>query len=189
MVKTWNMKILAFSGSNSRTSINQELIKYSTQFLNVPVDIIDLRDYELPMFSIEEEEQNGHSNVLMSLYNTVIGYDAYIIAIPEHNGNFPAFFKNVLDWLTRVERSFFRGKPILLLNASPGPNGGKSVLSIAEKSFPFFDGNVIDTFSLPQFGSFITDKKINIEQTEIIIKINDSIEKFEQSLKFEYAKA
>ncbi|GHC60807.1 hypothetical protein GCM10008083_27290 [Ulvibacter litoralis] len=182
MVKTWNMKILAFSGSNSRTSINQELIKYITQFLNVPVDIIDLRDYELPMFSIEEEQQNGHSNVLMSLYNTVIGYDAYIIAIPEHNGNYPAFFKNVLDWLTRVERSFFRGKPILLFNAAPGPNGGQSVLSIAEKSFPFFNGNIIGTFKLPEFSSFLMKGKIFIHDEGILNILKEQILKIENAL-------
>lgn len=182
MIKTWNMKILAFSGSNSRTSINQELIKYSTQFLNVPVEIIDLRDYELPMFSIEEEQQNGHSNELMSLYNTVIGYDAYIIAIPEHNGNYPAFFKNVLDWLTRVERSFFRGKPILLLNAAPGPNGGNSVLSIAEKSFPFFNGNIIGTFKLPEFGLFFKKGRILIYDERILNILKEQILKIENVL-------
>src|SRR3546814_7769 len=119
------MKVLAFSGSNSMFSINQELIKYSTQFLHLSCDIMDLRAYEIPMFSIDEEQKKGFSNELMELYDTLISYDAYIIAIPEHNGNFPAFFKNIIDWLTRIERGFFKDKPILLLNATPGPNGGR----------------------------------------------------------------
>src|SRR3546814_20113914 len=86
----------------------------------------------------------------MELYDTLISYYAYIIAIPEHNGNFPAFFKNIIDWLTRIERGFFKDKPILLLNATPGPTGGRSVLGNAEKLFSFFSGNVIGTFILPR---------------------------------------
>lgn len=183
------MKILAFSGSNSVLSINQELVKYIIQYLQIPSDIIDLRDYEIPMFGIDSERENGIPNELKAFYSTFKSYDAYIISIPEHNGNYPAFFKNIIDWLTRIDPVFFKAKPLLLLNASPGSNGGKSVLSIAEKSFPFFDGNVIATFSLPQFGSFITDKKINIERTEIITELKNAIEKFEHSLKFGYIKA
>src|SRR3546814_6190643 len=95
------MKGLAFSGSNSMFSINQEVIKYSTQFVHLSCDIMDLRAYEIPMFSIDEEQKKGFSNELMELYDTLISYDAYIIAIPEHNGNFPAFFKNIIDWLDR----------------------------------------------------------------------------------------
>lgn len=179
------MKVLAFSGSNSAFSINQELIKYSTQFLHLPCDIMDLRNYEIPMFSIDEEEQNGFSNELIELYNNLTSYDAYIIAIPEHNGNFSSFFKNIIDWLTRVDRGFFKDKPILLLNAAPGPNGGKSVLSNAEKTFSFFSGNVIGTFVLPQYHSFIINGKIVIEKAELITELNNVIEKLENSLKYE----
>ncbi len=180
------MKILAFSGSNSTSSINQELIKYSAQFFSLPVVIIDLRDYDIPMFSTDEETLNGHANDLMLLYNNIISYDAYMIAIPEHNGNYPAFFKNILDWITRIEQGFFKDKLILLLNASPGTNGGKSVLNIAENSFPFFKGNVIGTFRLPQFATFLVNKEILIEHKTIISELKDVIEKFEKSLMLEY---
>lgn len=176
------MKILAFSGSNSDSSINRELVQYVIQHLNIPSKLIDLRDYAIPMFSIDLERENGFPNKLNSLYRTLKSYDAYIISIPEHNGNYPAFFKNILDWFTRVDSGFFKGKPILLLNASPGPNGGKSVLCIAEKSFPYFDGNVIAKFILPNCQSYKTDGEINIGQTEILKLFNETIDKFEQSL-------
>lgn len=178
------MKILAFSGSNSTSSINQKLIEYVVQHLQIQTDIIDLRNYDIPMFGIDEEFKKGFPNELQLLYDTLSRYDAYIISIPEHNGNYPAFLKNIIDWLTRVESCFFGGKPILLLNASPGPNGGKSVLSIAEKSFPFFGGNVIDTFILPQFNSLIPNGKI--KQVGIIKELNSVINKFEKVLISEY---
>lgn len=177
------MKILAFSGSNSSSSINQALIKYSAEFLYVPVDIVDLRNYELPMFGIDEEQHNGYSKTLLSLYNTFIEYDAYMISLPEHNGNYPAFFKNTIDWLSRIERGFFRGKPILLLNAAPGSNGGTSVLEIAKTSFPFFDGDVVETFLLPQSGAFVMEGTIKIENLEARKKLTNALSNFEKVLR------
>jgi|SRR5690606_16559437 len=176
------MKVLAFSGSNSALSINHELLKYCTQFLRFPFDILDLRNYEIPMFNIDLEQEKGFSAELVALYQTLITYDAYIISIPEHNGNFPAFFKNIIDWLTRIERGFFQNKPILLLNAAPGQQGGKSVLQQAEKSFSFFSGNVVGKFILPNFHSFITQDKLDLEKTEMAKELSDLMESFENKL-------
>jgi hypothetical protein len=41
---------------------------------------------------------------------------------------------------------------VLLLNASPGENGGKSVLAIAKTSFEIFGGRVFDSFRFPTFN-------------------------------------
>lgn len=179
------MKVLAFSGSNSSASINQELIKYIVSFLDVPCDILSLRDYNIPMYSRDEEDLRQFSFDLKSLDETFKNYDGYIISIPEHNGNFPAFFKNILDWFTRIERGFFRGKPILLLNATPGPNGGNSVLKIAENSFPFFAGNVVGKFRFPEFGTFINEGKLEVNNPEIMSGLKEALSKFESSLKLD----
>lgn len=183
------MRILAFSGSNSSSSINQELIKYSAQFVKLPVDIIDLRNYELPMFSVDEEQRHGYSKTLLSLYNTFIAYDAYMISLPEHNGNYPAFFKNIIDWLSRIERGFFKGKPVLLLNAAPGAHGGKSVLDIARKSFSFFNGQVVETFLLPESGAFVIDGVIKIENSEAKTNLRNALSNFEQALSLAASKS
>lgn len=57
------MKVLAFSDSNSSASRNQELIKYATSFLEAPCDIISLRDYNIPMYSSEEENLRQFSSI------------------------------------------------------------------------------------------------------------------------------
>jgi len=52
------MKILAFAGSNSSTSINKQLVTYtSAQLQEHTVHIIDLNDYEMPLFSIDREKR------------------------------------------------------------------------------------------------------------------------------------
>lgn len=176
------MRILAFSGSNSASSINQELIEHVAGLLRTQVDVLDLRNYEIPMYGIDEENSNGFPIGLQALFKTFKSYDAYIISIPEHNGNFPAFFKNTIDWFSRMERDFFEGKPVLLLSASPGKEGGSSVLGIAEQSFLYFGGKVLGRFSLPEFHAYRSNGKINIEGTTLGTELKEILYGYEQSL-------
>ena len=53
-------KIIAFAGTNSKTSINKQLVTYSASLLNeVDVTILDLNDYELPLFGVDFEKDHG----------------------------------------------------------------------------------------------------------------------------------
>ena len=45
-------KIIAFTGSNHSKSINQHLLKHAASLIEKhEVEVLDLRDYESPMFS------------------------------------------------------------------------------------------------------------------------------------------
>lgn len=47
-------KIIAFGASSSKTSINKELATYAAhQFQNASVEVLDLNDYEMPIFSTD----------------------------------------------------------------------------------------------------------------------------------------
>ena len=47
-------KIIAFGGSNSKNSINKELAAYTAnQINNVEVEVLDLNDFELPLYGID----------------------------------------------------------------------------------------------------------------------------------------
>ena len=53
-------KILAFGGSNSRSSINKQLALHAANLIeNTEVIAADLNDYELPLFGIDVENENG----------------------------------------------------------------------------------------------------------------------------------
>ena len=55
------MKLLAFAGSSSRHSINKKLATYAAGlFENAEVELLDLNDYELPLFSVDREKLIGH---------------------------------------------------------------------------------------------------------------------------------
>ena len=146
-------KILTFSGSNSSKSINQALVKHVTSFVkNNKVTEIDLRDYPLPLYSLDIEENEGIPENARKLKQLFDKHDAFIISLPEHNTSMTAFFKNTIDWLSRIQMSLFNNKPILLLSASPGPGGGRSVLAQAETVLSgYLAGKVIGKLGLAKF--------------------------------------
>jgi NAD(P)H-dependent FMN reductase len=145
-------KIIAFGASSSKQSINKQLATFAAnQFQNVSVEILDLNDYEMPIFSVDKEKENGIHPLAQEFYSKLGSADLIIISFAEHNGNYSTAFKNILDWTSRINAKTFQEKPMLLLATSPGARGGSSVLEIASKRFPFQGGIVKGSFSLPSF--------------------------------------
>lgn len=145
-------KIIAFGASSSRNSINKQLATFAAnQFKNAEVEILDLNDYEMPLFSVDKEKENGIHNLAQQFYDKIGSVDFIIISFAEHNGAYSSAFKNLLDWTSRINAKTFQEKPMLLMATSPGARGGSSVLDIATKRFPFQGGIVKGTFSLPTF--------------------------------------
>lgn len=144
-------KIIAFSGSSSTNSINKKLATYTASlFENAQVEILDLNDYEMPIFSIDKEE-NGFPKEAQLFLNKIEEADLLVVSLAEHNGAYSAAFKNILDWASRINGKVFQGKRMLLMATSPGARGGKSVLEIAKDRFPRHDATLVGTFSLSNF--------------------------------------
>lgn len=145
-------KIIAFAGSSSKTSINKQLATYAANlFENASVEVLDLNDYEMPVFSVDKEKEHGIHSLATDFYAKIGSADLIVISFAEHNGNYSTAFKNVLDWTSRINAKTFQEKEMLLLATSPGARGGSSVLDIATKRFPFQGGIVKGSFSLPSF--------------------------------------
>ena len=145
-------KIIAFGASSSKTSINKQLATYAAhQIPDAEVEILDLNDYEMPIFSIDRETENGIPQLAKDFYDKLGSADLIIISIAEHNGAYTTAFKNIFDWASRVNAKTFQDKPMLLLSTSPGPRGASTALDIAKGRFPFQGGVVKGAFSLPSF--------------------------------------
>ncbi len=55
------MKLLAFAASSSKKSINKQLAAYAASLLEgADVEVLDLNDYELPLYSVDKEQELGH---------------------------------------------------------------------------------------------------------------------------------
>lgn len=169
------MKILAFTASNSKQSINKKLVTYATSIAQGhSVEIIDLNDYELPLFSEDTEKEIGQPQLAKDFLNKISESDAVFISYAEHNGSYSVAYKNIFDWASRINPKVFQGKKMLLLATSPGPGGASSVLSAAKASAPYFDGDVKGSMSIPSFNdNFDTNTGVltNKEMADKLVSI------------------
>lgn len=147
------MNIVAFGGSSSKNSINKQLATYATTFFEgADIQVLDLNDYEMPIFSVDKEDKDHYPIEAVNFVKQIGAADLLIISLSEHNGSYSAAFKNIFDWASRVESKTFQNKPMLLMATAPGPRGGISVLEAGKIRFPFHGAKILGTFSLPEFG-------------------------------------
>jgi chromate reductase, NAD(P)H dehydrogenase (quinone) len=50
--------------------------------------------------------------------------DGVVIVSPEYNWSIPGPLKNAIDWLSKLDRQPFNGKPVAIQSVSTGPMGG-----------------------------------------------------------------
>ena len=146
-------RIIAIGASNSSKSINQQFASWAAhQVEDAEVTVLDLNEYEMPIYSIQQEQGQGVPEKAHQWKSDLSEADGIIISFAEHNSSYTAAFKNIFDWASRLEGTVWQDKPMLLMATSPGPRGAQTVLSTAKSSFPYHGAKVAGSFSLPSFN-------------------------------------
>ncbi len=175
------MKILAFAGSTSSTSINRELVKFVLKdFQDHEINLIDLNDFDMPVFSVDLEKK-GFPDEAHHFLKVIEECDAIICSLAEHNRSYSAAFKNVFDWASRINVKVFQNKPMLLMSTSPGGYGGGNVMNTAKTFFPQFGADVKETFSLPKFYENF-DMETGVIDPKILKDLKDKILNFKNQI-------
>ncbi|MHB0754021.1 NADPH-dependent FMN reductase [Polaribacter sp. M15] len=174
-------KVLAFAGSTSSTSINKQLATFAAENLkDTNFDMIDLRDFSMPIYSEDEEKENGLPNNAKRFSALFDKYDGFILSLAEHNSSYTAAFKNIYDWSSRVEANVFRDKPLLLMAASPGGLGGRFVLESGIARFSRMGAKELVSFSFPNFYANFKEGKVVNE--ELLLALKEKVNEFENAL-------
>lgn len=161
-------KLIAFAGSNSSTSINYELVKYTVSLIDdFDMQLLNMAKIHFPIFSEDLEREEGYKEELVELKDHIMDADGLIVSVNEHNGNPSAYFKNLIDWLSRVDRKFLMEKPVFILGTSSGAGGAKGSIEVTEKLLPRFGAVVEAVFSLPNFNENFSVKKGRITSEEL----------------------
>ncbi len=167
--------LLAFAGSNSSTSINYSLVKYTTSLIEGhEIQQLNMATMPFPLYSEDYEREHGFSNSLIEFKEDLQQADGLILSVNEHNSYPSAYMKNLLDWLSRLDRKFLEGTKILLMSTSGGKRGGIGSLQVIEAMLPRFGGEVLATFSLPSYSENfsreegITDDSLSLEHREAL---------------------
>lgn len=97
-------RLLAFAGSLRAASYNRRLVPLlalGAREAGADVDLIELRDYPLPVYDGDIEAAGMPENV-HRLQALMAASDGLLISTPEYNGSMPALVKNTLDWMSRA---------------------------------------------------------------------------------------
>jgi len=176
-------KILAFAGSNSSTSMNHAFVSFAASRVAAhDVKVIKLTDYPLEMFGEDIEKERGYSVELRMLLQEIKDADGLMISVNEHNGGPSAFFKNVMDWLSRIEYKYLEGKKVLLMSTSDGKRGAAAALEYVKNRIPRHNGEVVESFSFPGFKENFSKTENKITDEILELGFTDVLQNFEHQI-------
>ncbi len=176
------MNVLAFAASNSKQSINRQLASYAAHLIEgARVEILDINDYEMPIFSEDRERELGQPEQARAFLRKIAEADAVIVSFAEHNGSYTAAYKNLFDWTSRITTDVFQHKPALYLSTSPGPGGAASVLAAAVESAPHFAADLKASLSLPSFHDNFDIGTGQLTNAEILQELRQAVQSLSQS--------
>lgn len=176
-------QILATAGSNSSTSINLQLVRHTLGSLGShQIDLIDGSQLNIPLYSEDREREAGFPEALEDLYARLRACDGLVLSVNEHNSNPSAYTKNLLDWLSRRDRKFMAGIPVLLMSASGGKRGAQSSREITARMLERFGAEHLVEFGLPGFHEVfkasegILDPDLNAAHQEAVGAFRELVE-------------
>jgi chromate reductase, NAD(P)H dehydrogenase (quinone) len=118
--------IIGVSGSLRRASFNRMLLYATAEAAprGTSIEIESIRD--IPLYDGDVEVEQGTPPSVQRLKDRIAEADGVLIATPEYNHSFPGVLKNAIDWLSRPTSDVvrvFRGRPVAVIGATPGPGG------------------------------------------------------------------
>ena len=118
------VRLLAISGSIRRASHCTAVLR-SLQPLLPPGATLELFPLdEIPLYNADLDGDQPPAAVAR-LKEAIKSADGLVVCSPEYNYGIPGVLKNAIDWASRPGfASPLKGKPVLIMTASPGTAGG-----------------------------------------------------------------
>ncbi|MES2003826.1 MAG: NAD(P)H-dependent oxidoreductase [Bacteroidota bacterium] len=117
------MNIEIISGSPRKDSVSNRIAvflqKYLTQKTQHTVNIIDVREWNLPLLQHVFSSLEKTPDAYKPLAERMFAADAFILVTPEYNGSYSPALQNLMDHFPKQAHKAFG-----LVTASPGAMGG-----------------------------------------------------------------
>jgi NAD(P)H-dependent FMN reductase len=98
-------RILAFSGSARKASLNEQLIQLAARAAReagAEVTVVDWRKFPLPLYDGDIETERGLPESAVRLKQLFIAHQGLLISAPEYNSSITPLLKNAIDWVSRA---------------------------------------------------------------------------------------
>ncbi len=96
--------IVAFAGSNRKGSVNRAALALAiegAQQAGAVVDVVDLREFSMPLYDADWHLVNGVPESARALREKLRAAGGLLIASPEYNASITPLLKNTIDWLSQ----------------------------------------------------------------------------------------
>lgn len=175
--------IVAFSGSNRKGSINRAALTLAVegaQQAGAVVDVVDLREFSMPLYDADWHLANGVPDAVRALREKLRVADGLLIASPEYNASITPLLKNTIDWLSQSVsdgvgagggRMPFEGKFAGLLGASAGAFGTIRALPHVSYILSNLGATVLPVLAVPGADKlFATDGTVANERQATMLR-------------------
>lgn len=155
--------LVASSNNNQKLALKLQEIAIKE---GCEVELINLVDLRLPLYSTVEQEENGIPQSVTDLTNKILELKAFIVVAPEYNGVMPSVLNNAMAWTsvsTDNWRDAFKEKVLALATHSGG--GGSRGLQAMRIMFQHLGANILAREILTTYEVALNeDSALNIVQ-------------------------
>ena len=113
--------LLGIPGALRVESTNRKLVREAARLYGGPFFEADIR---MPLFDEDLEIASGIPPESQALFDRIAAADAVVISSPEYNKSIPGVLKNALDWVSRIKGNPWKDKPLAIIGAADGREGG-----------------------------------------------------------------
>ena len=148
--------LVASSNNNQKLGLK---LKELALAQNCEVDLINLVDLRLPLYSTVEEQENGIPESALDLATKILELKAFIIVAPEYNGVMPPVLNNAMAWTSRATKDWrdaFNEKIVGLATHSGG--GGAKGLQAMRIMFQHLGANILAREILTTYEKPLNDE-------------------------------
>jgi chromate reductase, NAD(P)H dehydrogenase (quinone) len=122
MAQLNQIKVAGLCGSLRAASYNWAALDAAGRLMPAGMTLRVEEFAKFPIYCSDEQER-GWPREVLELGQAIADADAVLIGSPEYNFSVPGGLKNAIDWLSRLPRQPFKGKPVAIMGAATGPVG------------------------------------------------------------------
>jgi len=143
-MSTRPLKVVTLVGSLRKGSYNRMVAQSLAELAPAGMTVELLASVgDIPHYDADVQAE-GFPGTVGAMGDAIRAADGVVIVTPEYNYSVPGVLKNTIDWLSRLDKQPFAGKPVAIQSASMGVFGGARAQYHLRQILVFLDAIVLN---------------------------------------------